>query len=73
MRFLKGEGEDDGIVGKVMLVDGEVKRNDGGRTSVVKVCKTEDERVEALREYFGIKLTEEERVSVRGRNVDLGV
>ncbi|KAL2064693.1 hypothetical protein VTL71DRAFT_3831 [Oculimacula yallundae] len=76
IRFLRGvvEGqEEEGIVGKIMLVNGLVKRNDGGKTSVVKVCENEDERVEALREYFGIELTEEERLGVRGRNVELGV
>jgi arylamine N-acetyltransferase len=60
------------IFGKVMLVNGEVKQNTGGRTAVVKNCKTEDERVEALSEHFGITLTEEERLSIRGRVTDLG-
>ncbi|KAG4440836.1 hypothetical protein IFR05_003708, partial [Cadophora sp. M221] len=74
VRFLRREREREGyIVGKVMLVDGEVKRNDGGRTSVVMVCRTEEERVQALRVYFGIELTEEERLGVRGRNVELGI
>ncbi|CZT13472.1 hypothetical protein WAI453_012432 [Rhynchosporium graminicola] len=80
IRFLRGrvgeegeEEEEEGIVGKVMLVDEVVKRNDGGKTSVVKVCGSEDERVEALREYLGIVLTDEEREGVRGRNVELGV
>jgi hypothetical protein len=71
VRFLKGEGEEEGIVGKVMLVDGEVKRNDGGKTRVVMKCKSEEERVRALDEHFGIKLTEEEVKGVRGRNVEL--
>jgi arylamine N-acetyltransferase len=59
------------IVGKVMLVNGEVKRNDGGKTRVVFVCKNEAERVKALREYFDIMLTEEEVLGIRGRNVEL--
>jgi hypothetical protein len=60
-----------GIVGKVMLVDGEVKRNDGGRTRVVTVCKTEEERVRALREHFAIELVEEEIQGIRGGIVEL--
>lgn len=72
MRFLKGEGEEDGIVGKIMLVDGEVKRNNGGKTRVVMVCGNEGERVRALEEYFGIRLTKEEVDGVKGRIVDLG-
>ncbi|KAK2624656.1 hypothetical protein QTJ16_005849 [Diplocarpon rosae] len=77
IRFLRGvmEGAEgrEAIVGKIMMVNGEVKRNDGGKTRVVKVCTTEKERVDALREYFGITLTEEEKLGVRGRNVELGV
>ncbi len=71
VRFLRGREEGDGVVGKVMLVAGEVKRNNGGMTSVVLVCKTEEERVKALREYFDIQLVEEEISGIRGRNVEL--
>ncbi|KAG0647465.1 putative acetyltransferase [Hyphodiscus hymeniophilus] len=72
VRFLRGKGEDaEKIVGKVMLVNGEVKRNMGGKTEVVKVCRTEEERLKALEEYFAIKLTEDEKKGVRGRNVEL--
>jgi arylamine N-acetyltransferase len=71
VRFLRGEGEGEGIVGKVMLVAGEVKRNDGGKTGVVLVCESEEERVRALREHFAIELVEEEINGIRGRNVEL--
>lgn len=57
VKFLR---EGDAIVGKRMLVDAIVKENLGGRTSVLKVCESEDERVRALREMFGIVLTAEE-------------
>ncbi|TVY91737.1 Arylamine N-acetyltransferase, partial [Lachnellula willkommii] len=60
-----------GIVGKIMLVNGEVKKNDGGKTRVLMVCRSENERVAAFEEFFGITLTEEERVGVKGRNVEL--
>jgi arylamine N-acetyltransferase len=73
VRFLRGEvgGEEEQIVGKVMLVNGEIKRNMGGKTELVKVCETERERVKAVEEYFAITLTEEEKEAVRGRNVEL--
>lgn len=73
IRFIRGEGVDGPakIVGKVMLVKDEVKRNLGGRTELVKKCVTEAERVEALREYFGIRLTEDEAQSIKGRSVEL--
>lgn len=74
IKFLRGrDGDGEGeVYGKVMMVDGVVKRNLGGRTEVVKVCESEEERVEALGEYFGIRLTEEEREGVRGSEVELG-
>jgi arylamine N-acetyltransferase len=68
VRFLRVEQR---MVGKVMLVNGEVKRNMGGKTSIVKVCGTEKERVDTIREHFGIILTDEEKESVKGRNVEL--
>jgi hypothetical protein len=37
----------------------------------VRECKTEAERVEALRELFGICLTEEEALSIRGLATEL--
>nr|CBL43285.1 TPA: arylamine N-acetyltransferase 1 [Botrytis cinerea] len=74
VRFVRGEDEEgqQKIVGKRMLLNGEVKQNMGGKTQLVKVCESESERVEVLREFFGITLTEEEIGGVRGRNVELG-
>ena len=62
---------DEGIYGKMMLVNGEVKKNTGGRTSLVKVCKTEYERIGALKEYFGIEFTEEEQSGIYGTITEL--
>ena len=62
----RGEGEDGRVYGKIMLVDGEVKINTNGKTRVVKVCKTKDERDGALKQYLGITLQEEERKGIRG-------
>jgi arylamine N-acetyltransferase len=59
------------IYGKRMLVNGTVKENLGGRTKIVRECTSEEERVEALREFFGIVLTQEERHAIRGKKVDL--
>ncbi|KAF2427143.1 cysteine proteinase [Tothia fuscella] len=63
--FLREEGESK-VRGKVMLVDGAVKRNLGGKTEIVQVCETEEERVEALRGWFGIRLSEGEILGIRG-------
>ena len=58
-------GEEE-IYGKRMLVNGTVKENLGGKTRVVQECHTENERIEALRNWFGIELTPEERESISG-------
>lgn len=54
------------IFGKRTLVNGTVKENLGGRTKIVQECKTEEERVAALKTWFEIELTEEERTGIRG-------
>ena len=69
VQFLR-EGEN--IVGKVMMGNGDVKRNDGGKTSLVRRRETEDDRLDALKEYFGITLTEEEREGVKGEGGGVG-
>ena len=48
-----------------MLVDGVVKENLGGKTIVIKVCEGEEERVRALEDFFGIRLTAEEREGIK--------
>ncbi|OAL57241.1 arylamine N-acetyltransferase 2 [Pyrenochaeta sp. DS3sAY3a] len=62
---------DQEIYGKRMLVNGVVKENLGGKTAIVEDCQTEDERVEALEKWFGIRLTEEERLGIKGWGTEL--
>jgi arylamine N-acetyltransferase len=72
--FFVRSQEEDGelrVTSKRMLVNGIVKENLGGRTEVVKVCKTEDERIKALNEFFGISLEEEEREAIIDRVTEL--
>lgn len=74
IRFLRGESAEDGeqrIVGKIMLVNGMLKRNDGGKTRVELVCRTEGERIKVLKEYLDIELNKEEAACVKGRVVEL--
>ena len=58
--------EDVVAVGKEMLSGAELKRNMGGRTQLVKTCTTEQERVDVLRDIFGLVLAEEERMGITG-------
>ena len=74
VRFLRaktGESDMEEIVGKVMLFQNEVKRNDGGKTKMVMVCKSEEERVVALKEHFGVTLIEEEVKGIKGRSAEV--
>ena len=69
VKFLRRPNKDvpgeEEIYGKRMLANGTVKENLGGKTRVVQECSTERERVEAMRTWFGIDLTNEESESIR--------
>ncbi|KAK6062525.1 arylamine n-acetyltransferase 1 [Seiridium cupressi] len=65
------EEDDWEIYGKRMLVNGAIKENLGGKTRVLAECNTEAERVEALKQHFGITLKEEEISSIKGWATDL--
>jgi arylamine N-acetyltransferase len=52
------------IVGNVTLFGSNIKETVGGKRHVVKDCTTEDERIDGLREIFGIVLTEEEKEGI---------
>lgn len=74
VKFLRRDDENGGvgeIYGKLMLVNGDVKENQGGRTRLIRACKTESERLEALREVFGMTLTKEEQDGIKGRVSEL--
>ena len=74
IKFLKRFSEEKGgweVFGKRMLVNGAVKENLGGRTEVVQECKDEEGRVRALREWFGLELTEEEIGGIKGYRTEI--
>lgn len=52
------------IVGSITLFEGGIKRSIGLDREVVQECKTEEERITALKEIFDISLTDEERGSL---------
>lgn len=54
-----------------MLAEGLVKRNMGGKTELIQECKTEKERIQALDQYFGIRLTQEQIDGIRGTRTEL--
>jgi arylamine N-acetyltransferase len=65
LRRAREDGEEE-IYGKRMLVNELVKENLGGKTSIIYECKTDEDRVAALERYFDIRLTEEEKDSIKG-------
>lgn len=73
IKFLKEWNEEKGweVFGKRMLVNGTVKENLGGRTQVVLECESEEERIAALREWFGLELTNEEIESIKGYKTEI--
>lgn len=72
-RLRPGHPSDQEIYGKRMLVNGIVKENLGGRTSVVQDCKTEAERILAIEKWFGITFTEEEVRGISGWGTELKI
>jgi hypothetical protein len=49
------------IIGNITLFQGTIKETIGDDRKVVEECATEEERVKALKEWFGVEFTEEER------------
>lgn len=56
--------ESEKIIGNITLFEDWVKQTIGKERKDLKDCKTEDERIAALKEYFDINLTEEQRKGV---------
>lgn len=74
VKFLMRGGEEGGkgeVYGKLMLVNDEVKGNLGGKTRLVKKCETEEERVQVLKDMFGMTLTREQREAIAGRAAEI--
>lgn len=62
----------DGVpVGRLTLLGDTFKLRDASGVKVLKECKTEQERIAALKEYFGIELIQEEIDAIKGRKVAL--
>ncbi|CAD0084566.1 unnamed protein product [Aureobasidium vineae] len=53
--------ETEKIVGSVTLFVDTIREQRGSERKVIKECKTEEERIGALKEIYGIELNEEER------------
>jgi len=65
VRTILEEGTED-VVGCVILMDGQLKRRIRSETEVLATFKNEEERVQALKEWFGIELTQKDRMGIKG-------
>lgn len=54
-----------------MLINDIVKRNLGGKTEVLAVLRSENERIKALKDWFDIDLTESERAAISGHGTEI--
>lgn len=64
--------EDGGPVGTVSLNGHVLKRRLHGKSETLVECKTDQERIEVLKEYFGITLSDAERKGIKGMVSALG-
>jgi len=63
--------DNDDVVGVMLLTNGKVNKCMKGKNHHLEQCKSEDERVEALKKYFGIVLFSEERYGIKGMPTEL--
>lgn len=63
------EGEE--VVGTLIFDGSDVKRRVKGKTEQSRTCKTEEERVQALEDVFGLRMTDEERRGIGGMVTEL--
>ncbi|KAL8719671.1 MAG: hypothetical protein Q9225_003346 [Loekoesia sp. 1 TL-2023] len=63
--------EDGKLVGTVTMKDVEAKKRMGSEVVDTRTCKSEQDRLQVLREWFGIRLTEEEQRGIRGTVTEL--
>lgn len=68
VKMIMEEGK---LVGTMMLVGGDLKRRVRDETEHLRACKNEKQRVEALSEWFGIKLSDLEKAGIKGMVTEL--
>lgn len=69
-KFLMG---DDGetLIGDLTMMDKVIKERRFGESKVLRECKNEEERVEGLREFLGVKLSMAEAEGIRGSHTEI--
>ena len=62
------EGE---IVGDLTMFERDVKRRVRGKTEEIAVLESEEQRIKVLEEMFELRLTEAEKIGIRGMRSEL--
>ena len=70
MKMILDEEKDD-ITGAVILVGSHLKRRTFDKGITLVECRSEDQRVAVLSEYFGINLSKRERTGIKGLVTEL--
>jgi arylamine N-acetyltransferase len=64
--------ETEDVIGCLMLINDSLKKRINGKTENLATFKNENERVAALKEWFGIEMSDEDQNGIRGLVTDLG-
>jgi len=67
----KEKDQENGALGRRYMFANVVKERRGDQDTILRVLKTEQDRVTALKEVFGVELTEQEAEAIRGRLPEL--
>ncbi|KZT57685.1 cysteine proteinase [Calocera cornea HHB12733] len=62
---------EDGTIGRMTMYKGAVKRRLNGKSEVIEEFKTEGQRVAALKKYFDVLITDEDRAFMKGQPAEL--
>jgi arylamine N-acetyltransferase len=68
----EGTGGEEAVVGVLVLTGNTLKRRISGKTEHLATFENESQRVRALKEWFGIEMTTDERLGIKGMVTDLG-
>ncbi|KAF7343852.1 Arylamine n-acetyltransferase 1 [Mycena sanguinolenta] len=60
-------------MGRLVMAGDAVRRHIGTRTTVLRAMKTDEERAEALKEFFDIDIPQENLMHIQGRGAELKV
>ncbi|ETS84425.1 hypothetical protein PFICI_02450 [Pestalotiopsis fici W106-1] len=68
VKFLRSDDDKCDVVGKVVLDQAKLKEYRDGKHGLVKVCESESERIQVLRDFFGIVVEQEDKSFISTRS-----